>query len=263
MNVSRHATHGERTGEGARVVPLRRPGTQPVMPVRRRPRALPALAGVLVVLLMVQLGTWQLRRAAEKSALQVQIESALASAPAALAPGRDAADWQRVRLVGTWRPEATIYLDNRVHHGRPGYHVLTPLERADGGWALVNRGWVEAGRLREALPQVVTQAGPVEIEGIARYPQPGGFTLAARPVEGRLWQYLDLDVYRQSSGLPVADWLVQQGGEASDGLVREWPRPDTGVDRHKGYALQWFSLGALGLALTALYVYRSFRRDDA
>ena len=39
---------------------------------------------------------------------------------------------------------------------------------------------------------------------------------------------------------------------AGDGLRREWPLPALDVDRHYGYAFQWFALGAL---MTGLYVW--------
>jgi len=43
-------------------------------------------------------------------------------------------------------------------------------------------------------------------------------------------------------------------------LLREWPRPDAGVDMHKSYALQWYSLAALAVVL---FVALSFRRASA
>jgi cytochrome oxidase assembly protein ShyY1 len=46
--------------------------------------------------------------------------------------------------------------------------------------------------------------------------------------------------------LPV---LVLQTGPASEGLQREWAAPNTGIDKHHGYAFQWFGLSALVLGL--------------
>ncbi len=42
---------------------------------------------------------------------------------------------------------------------------------------------------------------------------------------------------------------MQQTNDAGDGLVRAWPRPDLGVDKHKAYALQWYVLAALTVIL--------------
>ncbi|MEK9803755.1 MAG: SURF1 family protein, partial [Curvibacter sp.] len=44
----------------------------------------------------------------------------------------------------------------------------------------------------------------------------------------------------------------QQTGAAADGLLRDWPQINTGVDKHYGYAFQWFGLCAL---MAILYVW--------
>jgi len=226
--------------------------------------ALPLLAGLALLILTVALGNWQLRRAAEKTALQTRIE-ALATRPP-VTPRADAADvaeWLRVRLEGRWLGEATILLDNRTHQGRAGYHVLTPLELADGsGVVLVNRGWIAAGADRARLPEATPPAGMQLIEGRVRRTEAAPFTLAAEAARGRLWQYLDLAAYRQSSGLALATWIVQQSSSAADGLVRDWPRPDAGIDRHRGYAFQWYALAGLAGFLSAWHVRRRLSRRD-
>jgi surfeit locus 1 family protein len=43
-----------------------------------------------------------------------------------------------------------------------------------------------------------------------------------------------------------------QTGAPSEGLMREWPAINSGVDKHYGYAFQWFGLAAL---ITILYVW--------
>ena len=216
----------------------------------------PLAAGLIVAVLTLLLGNWQVRRAAEKADLQVRIEAGAAAGP--VSPGRtgEVAEWRPVSLRGEWQAGQTIYLDNRVLRGRVGYHVLTPLRLADGDPVLVNRGWIAGTRDRRELPPVASPPGPVELAGTVRVPEAHPFTLADEPGRGRVWQYLDLARYRESTGLPVRDWIVQQTSDAADGLVRDWPRPDAGIDRHRGYALQWYSLAGLSFVMTAAYVIR-------
>jgi cytochrome oxidase assembly protein ShyY1 len=83
------------------------------------------------------------------------------------------------------------------------------------------------------------------------------YELAAAPPEGRVWQNLQLDRYAQWSGLALQPIVVEQTSGADDGLSREWPRPDAGVDKHRIYALQWYSFAALA---AGLYVFFGFRR---
>jgi hypothetical protein len=48
---------------------------------------------------------------------------------------------------------------------------------------------------------------------------------------------------------------LQQTGPASEGLQRDWPAPALGLERHYGYAFQWFGLSAL---VVILYVWFQF-----
>jgi cytochrome oxidase assembly protein ShyY1 len=54
--------------------------------------------------------------------------------------------------------------------------------------------------------------------------------------------------------------VIEQTSDARDGLVRAWDRPDTGVDRHRSYALQWYSFAALA---AVLYVALGFKRTGS
>jgi len=69
---------------------------------------------------------------------------------------------------------------------------------------------------------------------------------------GAIRQNLDFALYRQQTGLPLLEISVQQTGAASEGLLREWPVIASGVEKHHGYAFQWFGLSAL---IALLYVW--------
>jgi surfeit locus 1 family protein len=74
-------------------------------------------------------------------------------------------------------------------------------------------------------------------------------------------QNLDLARFREETGLPLAGLSIQQAGAASDGLARDWPQINAGVDKHYGYAFQWFGLCAL---MAILYVwFQIVRRPQA
>ena len=253
----------------------------------------PLLAGLLVIAVTVSLGNWQQRRALEKTELQATLDAAAlrpAVAVAASAPvgaPRDGAGpgvslGQRVLLEGEWLTSAGIFLDNRTYAGRAGYHMLTPLRLADGsGVVLVNRGWVATGADRTALPAISLVPGKFALEARVQFPEVNAFTLAksGQIEEGRVWQVLDLTrlAARADVGVPLctvgsvtpaclAPWIALQTSDAEDGLVRDWPLPAAGIDRHRGYAFQWYSLAALAAALTAGHAWRLFSRrlhDDS
>lgn len=228
---------------------------------RFAPSALMTVAGVAFVALTVSLGNWQTGRAAQKAALAEAFDRGRGAPPADLAqPLAAGADLEgrRVSVRGEWDAARTIYLDNRVHRGRAGYHVVTPL-RLEGTrrWVLVNRGWAPAGATRADLPEVPTPAGVVAVEGIAIAPPAKVYELGEASPAERVWPSLVLARYAKWSGLDLLPVVVQQTNGA-DALVRDWPRPDFGIEKHKAYALQWYALAALTVIL---YVVLNIERD--
>jgi surfeit locus 1 family protein len=217
-----------------------------------------AAAGLAVTLAA---GNWQLNRASQKLALQAELGRRAAEPPVTLtsAPAdADALLHRRVRATGRFLTEHTIYLDNRVHGGRAGYHVLTPLIIAGGERAvLVNRGWVASEGRRDRLPAVPAPAGEVTLEGVAASASQRVVELAEVTVQGPVWQNLHFDRYQATLPLPLQPFVLQQASDSGDGLTRDWPRPDARVHVHQGYAGQWFLFAAL---IAVLYVVLNVRR---
>ena len=228
---------------------------------RFRPAILPGVAALAAIALTLALGNWQTRRAEEKLALGRDLDDAARRAVLALPSSPvDARDFEfaRVSARGEYSPRHTILLDNKVLRGAPGYQVLTPLKIAGGDiYVLVNRGWVAAGARRDSLPLIRTPGGTETVEGIAVVPSSRILELDAKTEEGIVWQNLVLARYAKWSGLKLQPVVLQQTSEAADGLARVWERPDTGADKHRGYAFQWYALAA---TILITYVALSFKR---
>jgi surfeit locus 1 family protein len=218
-------------------------------------------AALAVVAVCVTAGNWQTRRAEYKEALAAQLDRRAAAEPAPIGSAPlEAEDWafRRVRVRGEFVPSKGLLLDNRVLRGRVGYEVLTPL-RVEGSdvHVLVNRGWVAAPPTRAELPAVPTPAGMQDVEGVAVLPPSRVFELGDGAAAGNVWQHFLMERYAQWSGLALQPVLVQQTSAAADGLAREWSRPDTGVQKHRGYAMQWYLFAIL---VIVLYVSLNLRR---
>jgi surfeit locus 1 family protein len=228
-------------------------------PHRLRPRygalALAAIACVAFVLL----GNWQSRRADEKREVALQLDEALRAPPIELAAA--ALDprtlvHRHVAAHGRFVAEHTIFLDNKLRRGRAGYEVVTPLKLGESAWhVLVNRGWVAAGPTREQLPQVPTPAGEQHIDGIALERIPHALQAGAEPA-GKVRQNLDIAAFAAETGLELEPLVLEQHSETNDGLQRDWPRADLGIERNESYALQWYSFAALAIVLGVALCFR-------
>jgi surfeit locus 1 family protein len=219
------------------------------------------MAALLGSLGTARLGLWQLDRAAQKTALQEaqDTQRALPPLPAAVLARASAAapaQWQRtVTLQGRWLAQHTVYLDNRQMNGRPGFYALTPLQLSDGSAVLVQRGWLARNadeRARIELPAL--PVGEVAVTGRIA-PAPARLYEFSGEASGVIRQNLRLDAFARETALTLRPFTVVQedtSPPAADGLLRQWPQPVAGADKHRGYAFQWFALSAL---IIGLYVW--------
>ena len=169
--------------------------------------------------------------------------------------------FQRVRITGKLDPEHQFLLDNRTHGGRPGYEVLTPLERAGGELILVNRGWIPAPAEHSVVPSVTTPAEPQEVTGSLWLPSSKIFALETPPASGAwqpIWQNMDMERYLKSVPFKSYPLVVRLDPDSpAGGFVRNWPRPAERIETHLGYAYQWFGFAA---TLIAIYFVLSFKK---
>lgn len=220
--------------------------------------ALITLATVLGIAVTASLGRWQLNRADKKESLQASMDAQSSKHrvdAAGLLAASDPATLvhQHAWLRGQWLADKTVYLDNRQMHAKVGFFAVTPL-RLEGSdtVVLVQRGWVARNfEERDKVPAIATPPGAVTIEGRIA-PLPGKLFELGQPSGGAIRQNLDLNQFQTQMKTPVLPVIVVQTGPASEGLLRDWPAITTGVEKHYGYALQWFGMSAL---MALLYLW--------
>jgi len=238
----------------------------------------PTLAALALVAVTVSLGNWQMRRADEKRALHARHEAASRDAVIRVPAGDlDPASLEGRRVVarGELLPRWTVFVDNRTHKGIAGFYVLSPLRMTGSErHVLVLRGWVASDpRERSRLPDLATPAGEVEIEGIAQHDLEHVLELGRSAPPGpqdRLWQNADVASFARWSGLAMQPLVVREtvaprvgADERDDGLVRDWPDPGSGVEKHLGYAFQWYALAVLAAGLWARFVLFGRRKAES
>lgn len=227
-------------------------------------RVVVLLAAALAAAGTARLGVWQLDRAAQKNAIQAALDSRRDLPPLPLSElALDAAaaaeqHHRAIELSGRWMSDQTIFLENRQMDGRPGFYVVTPMLLADGTAVVVQRGWSPRNLLdRTEVIAPPLPAGVVALRGRIA-PAPGRLYDFEGAASGPIRQNLDYSGFSREVGRSLRPLSVlQEDGSgplatASDGLLRNWPRPAADVHKHYGYAFQWFALSAL---IVGLYVW--------
>jgi surfeit locus 1 family protein len=228
----------------------------------------PAVVILVVIAVTVRLGFWQRDRAHQKEALQAHItrwENAAPQPVGAQPVALHAIEFHRVTARGRFMPALTVYLDNRPYNDQPGFYVVTPFKSDDGGYVLVNRGWLPRNVAdRSAIAPYRTPAGDVTLEGIARANASRAFELGhgGSVAHQKIRQNIDVAAYANESGLPLQPFVIEQTNDIGDGLVRDWPPATTGVDRNYGYMFQWWGMAVAAFGF-GLYAARRGARKDA
>jgi surfeit locus 1 family protein len=232
------------------------------------------LAGALVALaagaLCVRLGFWQWQRWLESDAAWTRFTRATDTLkPLGARALAEVPLYQRVSLVGSLDGTHQFLLDNRSFRGRPGYEVLTPLNRDGAVTLLVDRGWVPFTGSRAHLPDVSLAAtAPLTVSGrVAELPSAGLASGRAAPRAADPWPKVTSfprpAELAASLGTPLEARILWLDPASPVGLARDWHPPGLTPLRHLAYAIQWWCFAALALALAALTGVRALRAARA
>ena len=104
---------------------------------------------------------------------------------------------------------------------------------------------------RTKLPDIQTPAGAVTVRGRIA-PPPSKLYEFKGADSGRIRQNIDVAAFSREISLSLMTVSMVQMGPANEGLLRDWAAPNLGLDKHYGYAFQWFGLCAL---VVGLYIW--------
>ena len=172
------------------------------------------------------LGTWQVKRLEWKTNLITKFEDRILKPPLPLPPMIDPAavkdfDYRRVYARGVFRYDQEMLIGPRVHDGKDGFLVITPLERHGASKVLVNRGWIARGKRKQVDRLGGLPTGTVLVEGLLREPfQKNLFTPDNKPEEG-MWHFPDVKQMADVSGSePI--WIEETMGKHIPFLGQDW-----------------------------------------
>ncbi|KAL3420197.1 cox1 assembly protein [Phlyctema vagabunda] len=211
----------------------------------------------LIPITAFALGTWQVQRLDWKSKLIAKFEDRLVRDPLPLPPHIDPSaitefDYRRIYATGRFRHDQEMLIGPRIHDGKDGYLVITPLQReGKGTTVLVNRGWIpKKFKLQKNRPDGLTQ-GEVTVEGLLREPwKKNMFTPDNSPQTN---EFYFPDVVQMASLVESQPVWVEETMEPD--LLKSWDREARGIpigrpaevnlrNNHSQYIFTWYALAA-------------------
>jgi len=243
-----------------------------------------ALFTLVMVVLFVGLGAWQLQRRVEKHALIAALSERLAAAPgplpspaqwSALTPAKD--EFRRISFAATYEslPDAMVYSSGsgiREDISGPGTWAFLPARLPGGETVVVNAGFVQntmqdREQQDRAVARLVSKQ-PVTLTGYIRFPESAGLLTPPDNPAKRLWFTRDhLAMARAlgwgEGGTPVAPFYIdlEQPVPAS-GIPKPGPLEVHRKDDHLQYAITWFGLAGAVVIAFGLWL-RAQRRAAA
>jgi len=235
---------------------------------RLRPRVtvrgiVAAALAIAVAVVCVRLGFWQLDRLEQRRALNVAHAAALALEPldlnatglSVLSGEADALLYRRGVARGRFDHGTEFLLRGRSHGGRPGVHVVSPLQLAgEPGVLLVNRGWIPSPDGATADPRPFRLPADVVVAGtLQRMPDAGDqaspVTVDLGDVAVATYRRLDRGLLEERLSRDLPLYYLQAASPLGGPAAPPIPVPDPTLDEgaHLGYAVQWFSFAAIAL----------------
>ncbi len=242
-----------------------------------RPQWLAFGAFVLVLIVVfLSLGRWQLGRAADQSGTD-QLRDAAVSSPVAevsdvltvgVAPP-PAAQWRLVSATGTYDVTHQLLVRNRTMDGANGYYVLVPLRTEDGTELPVVRGWIPSGGTADApaaVPEV--PVGRITVVGRVRLPEPAASTRSLPA--GQVARVVPAELAASTGQPTFGGWIAVESEDPQPtgaSVVAHLPDESDGGFRwpisHTVYAWQWFTFAGIALIGAAILLRRDVRQGRA
>ena len=222
-----------------------------------------SLFSILFFVMFLNLGFWQLDRAAEKETVLVREKERESLAPVSFENLREEGELSGLPVFAEGSYEARKYflLDNRVLEGKVGFEVLVPFRTVDGQLLLVNRGFIPMGRTRMELPEIPLLSDSGFAQGKLYVVQVNKMT--PEEVTGVTWPMVVQSgnpfVLQSLLGEDLYPHVLRLALKDDNALPRYWPSALVLPAKHTGYALQWFSMA---IAIAIAFLFFSFRKED-
>ena len=218
----------------------------------------PSILILATMAFLVSLGFWQLDRADQKRTIEASIQKANTGVVELIVNQNELLnkEYYEVRLQGSYISDKQFIYDNQIVDQASGYYVLTPFVLTGQSNAImINRGFIPWNGRRDQLDDIAVDSAFREVKIQVSRPIKR-IELKASDISNQfpvLIQAIDFDVIEEISSTSFVDVIGLLDPSSDDGFVRKW-EPYTGsIEKHIGYAIQWFLmalvLGIIGIGI--------------
>ena len=216
------------------------------------------LIGLGAAAILVSLGIWQMQRLAWKQGVIADINARIIAAPVDLPgnpdPTKDA--YLPVTVTGTLGAQALRVLVSQKDVG-PGYRIISAMNTGSSV-VMVDRGFLPVDA---APPQATSDA--VTVTGNLQWPQETDKFTPAPDTEKNIWFARDVDAMaaalKTQPILIVARDIAGHSGDVTPLPVDTARIPND----HLQYAITWFSLAAIWLAMSVYFLRRRAPKSES
>jgi surfeit locus 1 family protein len=239
-----------------------------------RPSPIPTVFVALGLIILLNLGAWQIRRNTGRKAHLASIEYRLEDAPTTNATFNalltdDVLSWRKATLLGRFHDVEPIYLAGRFEFGEPGYDLIQPFELENGPSIMVVRGWIPSSDWRAVVQDIRPTNELVTLQGLLIEPlgDADAVIIPATDIAPQRLRRDSFEAARAQSEIETAPVGFVGGRQLEAGALKSRESyPVTGyVPKpkslpHVQYAVTWFLIAG---TLIVIWLLTGFRRGAA
>lgn len=213
---------------------------------------------ITLVLILIILGNWQLKRLAEKTQF-IQTIKNNTSSPAKSIELIDgiAPLYSKISISGKFLTGKTIFLYGRrsASAEKDGYYILSAFESMDGKKYLVSRGWIPQS-LKKESNQFWQNTIYDNIEAIILPGEIHAFMVPENDIRANIWFTIDLKMAQDVLGITENKYYLMQINSSTLPLGAKPLFADQLSkirNDHLEYAITWYSLALFLIIIFLIY----------
>ena len=213
-----------------------------------------ALCILLMFLVLIRLGFWQLDRAEKKRQIQNDRDARRIAIPVSIQSLNlddiNTFKHMKVTLNGSYDNAKSIWVSNQIFQGRPGYEVITVFKlHSSDQIVLVSRGWISADYDSQQLPAIESVTGTQQLVAEIHVPSAKSFFLSQKIEAPLTWplrlHHFEISGISQLLDSPVLPFVARLDQNNPGVLERHWRVTRLQPENSTSYAIQWFGMALI------------------